>query len=280
MKLTLEDKKEIVAGLKDLINSHQVIGILEFHSLPAKQLQQIKKELSSQAKIKMSRKTLIGRALAQSEKEGVNQLEGLDVIQPALIFSDSNPFQLFSQIKSKKTSAPASEGAIAPSDIEIKEGPTGLSPGPMIGKIQQLGADTKVEDGEIVVEDSSVAVASGEEISGEAVNVFNQLGMEPLEVGLDLKAVWEDGDIFEKSVLDIDVEDYRRRVKSLCTRAFNLLYNTKFVNEKTAVPLIQEAVNQAKALALNADILTADFVPDQIREAVAKSKALEKQVED
>jgi len=280
MKLTLQDKKGIVKELTDLINQHQVIGLLEFHSLPAKQLQQIKKELSDQATIKMSRKTLIDRALAESDKESVSQLTDLDIIQPALIFSNSNPFQLFSEIKSKKTSAPASEGAIAPSDIEIKEGPTGLTPGPMIGKIQQFGANTKVEDGEIVVETGAVAVESGEAISAEAVEVFNQLEMEPLEVGLDLKAVWEDGELFEKSVLDIDVDDYRGRVENACSQAFNLLYNAKFVNERTAVPLIQEAVNQTKSIALKADIVTAEFVPEQIRQAIAKSEALEKQIEE
>lgn len=280
MKLTLEDKKAIVEELTDLVSQHQVVGLLEFHSLPAKQLQQIKKELSDQATITMSRKTLLDRALAKSDKEGVSQLSQVDVIQPALIFSDNNPFHLFSEIKDKKTSAPASEGAIAPSDIKIEEGPTGLSPGPMIGKIQKFGASTKVKDGEIVVEQSAVAVNSGETIPAEAVEVFNQLEMEPLEVGLDLKAVWEDGELFEKSVLDIDVEDYRQRVKSACSQAFNLLYNAKLVNERTAVPLIQEAVNQAKSIALNADIVTTDFVSDQIREAVARSELLQKQVED
>lgn len=280
VELTLEKKKEKVEQLKGLLEEYPVVGMLDMHGLPAKQLQEIKKELQGIAEIKMTRRTLIQRALEKSDKQNLSELEKVHSLQPALIFSNEGAFKLFKKIKAKKTSAPAKAGAIASSDIKIDEGPTGIPPGPMIGKIQTLGAQTKVEDGEIVVQSGSVAVEEGETISEEEADILNNMGMEPLEVGLDLKSVWSDGVVYTKKVLDIDTEEYRDRIASASQQAFNLALEAGYPTSETVVPMIQDAFNKAKNLLVNGEIPTRDSIDDLLKSAVSKAKALESQVEE
>ncbi|MFB6077181.1 MAG: 50S ribosomal protein L10, partial [Candidatus Nanohaloarchaea archaeon] len=238
MQMTRQEKEDLVEDLAGKIDDHPVVGILDMHSLPARQLQDIKKELVGDVEIRMTRKTLIERALDAAETDGVDALADNDAVMPALLFSDGNPFSLFQLIQEKKSSAPASGGEIAPTDIEVPDGKTGLDPGPMLGRLQSLGAETSVEDGEIAVADPVIAVEAGETIDADTAEILNNLGIEPLEVGLDLKLAFADGEVFDRDVLEIDTDEYRADVETAASQAFALAVNAGVMNDATAETVI------------------------------------------
>ncbi len=275
MQLTRERKEELVDEMAEKIEDYPVVGMLDMHSLPARQLQEIKKELVGEAEIQMSRKTLIRRALDAADREDIEQLGEGDAIMPALIFTEKNPFSLFKLIQAKKSSAAASGGEVAPADIVIEAGQTDLDPGPMLGKIQEYGAQTSVEDGKIKVENDAVAVEAGEVIDADTADVLNQLGMEPLEVGLDLKLVYEDGEVFDRSVLEIDSEEYHSDLAAAASGAFNLAVNAGVMNSRTAQPALQQAVGKARSLAVEAGIVAPDVMDDLLRKGAGQAAALD-----
>lgn len=279
MQLTRMEKEELVADLAARIDESPVVGVLDMHSLPARQLQEIKKELVGDVDITMTRKTLIERAVAASGREDIDALLDNDAIMPALLFTEKNPFSLFKLIQEKKSSAAAQGGEIAPTDIDIPDGSTGLDPGPMLGKIQELGAPTSVEDGKISVDQSAVVVEAGEEISADVAEVLNALDIEPLEVGLDLKLVYEDGETFGRDVLEIDVDDYRSDVESAAAQAFNLAVNAGIMTDETREPIVQDAVRKARNLAVNAGILDEEVIEDLVRKASGEASALDAELD-
>jgi len=279
MKLSRQDKEQLVDEMAEQIDSSQVVGILDMHSLPAKQLQEIKKELVGDAEIRMSRKTLMELALEQSDKEHIEDLKDNTAIMPAFIFSDSNPFTLYSIIKEKKSAAAASGGEIAPSDVIIPDGDTGLGPGPMIGRIQQLGAPTSVEDGTIHVQQEAVAVEEGETISADAADILSKLDIKPLEVGLDLKLVHEDGEIFDKKVLDVDTDEYRQDIEAASAQAFNLAVNAGYLTATTAETVLIQELRKARNLAVNATVYEEDVIEDILRKAHGQAASLDGQID-
>lgn len=274
-QLTRKRKEDLVETLAGMMDEYPVIGVLDMHSMPARQLQEIKKELVGTAEIKMTRKNLIHLALEQSSRESITDLKENTAIQPALIFSEQNPFSLYKTIQDKKTSAPAAAGAVAPNDIVVDAGMTDLDPGPMLGRIQELGAQTAVEDGKIKITTGSVAVAEGDVINANTAEILNTLGMEPLEVGLDLKLVYEDGEIFGKDVLAIDADEYRGNVRAAASGAFNLAVNAGYVTDDTVVPMLQQVVSQARNLAVNAGVVNEDTVDTLISQGAGHATALE-----
>ncbi|MDY6771437.1 MAG: 50S ribosomal protein L10 [Candidatus Nanohaloarchaea archaeon] len=279
MKLSREDKEQIVDDLQQRIDESQVVGILDMHSLPAKQLQQIRKEMTGDADIRMARKSLMYLALDQSDKDNIQELKENKAIQPAFIFSDANPFRLYSIIKENKTSAAASGGEIAPNDVVIEEGDTGIGPGPMIGKLNQLGAQTSVEDGSIKVMQEAVAVEEGEVIDDETADILNQLGMEPLEVGLDLKLVHEKGEILGKDALDIDEDQYRQDLEGAASQAFNLAVNAGYLTEQTAESVVVDELRKVRNLAVNAALPEKEVIEDILAKATGEAQALESQLD-
>ncbi len=53
----------------------------------------------------------------------------------------TKPVSLFQELEASKTPAPIGAGEVAPNDIVIPEGDTGVDPGPFVGELQSVGAD-------------------------------------------------------------------------------------------------------------------------------------------
>lgn len=279
-RMSREQKEQKVEEFKEKIERYPVIGILDMHNLPAKQLQQIKKDMKLFADVKMSRKTLMQIAIDQADKEEIDQLKENEAIQPAFIFSEKDPFQLYSLIQQNKTSAAAQGGETAPNDIEVPEGDTGIGPGPMLGKLQSTGAQVQVQDGSIHVQEGAVMIEKGDTITRDDAEVLNQLGIEPLEIGLDLDIAYSEGEIFDAEELDIDVEEYRADIKAAASAAFNLSVNAGFVTERNAPTVIAQANSKARNLSINTGYPTKDTVEDIISVAASKAKGLNSNIEE
>ena len=65
-----ETKIKAVEELTDLVNAYKVVGILNMHKMPAKQLFDIRNALRGEAKIRMAKSSLIKRAFEASKKAG------------------------------------------------------------------------------------------------------------------------------------------------------------------------------------------------------------------
>jgi len=272
-------KEEKVAEFKKKIEDYPVVGILDMQSLPSRQLQQMKKEMKAFADIKMSRKTLMDIAIEKASKEDIEQLEENEATQPAFIFSNKDPFQLYSLIKKNKTSAAAQGGEISPSDIEVPEGDTGIGPGPMLGKLQQTGSQVQVDDGTIHVMEGATMIEKGDTITADDAEILNQLGIEPLEIGLDLDIAFSDGEVFTAEELDIDTEEYRTDVEAAAGKAFNLAVNAGIVNERTAETIVGEATQKARNLSISEGIPTDETIEEILAHASSNAEGLNSQVD-
>lgn len=276
-QLTRDQKEQIVDNFEDMIEEYSVIGLLDMNNLPSKQLQQIKKEMKDFAVVRMSRKTLMDIALEGSDKEGIDALDTNEAVQPAFIFSKKDPFQLYSLIQRNKTSAAAQGGEEAPSDIEIPDGDTGIGPGPMLGKLQGAGLQVQVDDGSIHVQQPGVIVERGETITDDDAEILNQIGIEPLEIGLDLVIAYSEGEIFTAEELDIDTEEYRADIEAATSGAFNLAVNAGIINETTVETIISEAAQKAKNLSISEGIPTEETIEEILAYAASNAEGVNSQ---
>jgi len=278
-QMTREQKEEKVEEFKQKMEDHPVVGILDMQNLPSRQLQEMKKEMKEFADIKMSRKTLMQIAIDNAGKEDINQLDDNDATQPAFIFSNKDPFQLYQLIQENKTSAAADGGETAPNDIVVPEGDTGIGPGPMLGKLQQAGLQVQVDDGSIHVQKDGVIVEKGETITADDAEILNQMGIEPLEIGLTLDVAYNDGDLFTTEQLDIDIDEYRTDVEAAAGQAFNLAVNAGIINETTASAIISEANQKAKNLAISQGLPIEETIEEAISYANSGAQAVDSEVD-
>ena len=266
-------KKEKVAELEELTNNNEIIGIVNLADIPAPQLQTMRRTLGDKAILKMSRKNFIKIALANSNKdvEGLaDYLEG----QPAMVFTEMNPFKLFKILEDSKTEAPAKAGAIAPADIVVPAGDTSFPPGPILGELQQAGIPAKIDKGSIVVQEDATVVKEGEPVPKNVADILTKLEIYPMEVGMDLLAVCEGDTIYTADVLKIDEEETLQTIATAYQNAINLSVNAGIVNSESAPILIQKAATEAMNLAINANILTSETTDKILSKAYAQMLAV------
>jgi len=274
-----EWKRIEVDALTEMIDSYESVGIVSITGIPSRQLQNMRNGLHGTAQLRVSRNTLVERALEAAEDD----LQGLIVHvhgQIGIVGTDANPFALYRELEASKTPAPINEGEVAPNDIVIPAGDTGIDPGPFVGELQQVGAKAQIKEGSIHVTADSTVLEEGEVVSAQLANVLSELEIEPKEVGLDLRGVYSEGTIFAPEDLDLDLEAYEADIKAAVTGARNLSINAVYPTEATAPALITKALGEAKSLGLAAAIESPDLAGDLVSKADAQVRALAARIDD
>ena len=274
-----EWKQSEVDELTDFIEEYDSVGIVDITGIPSRQLQQMRRDLHGTAALRVSRNTLLVRAL-ESAGNGLERLADLVSGQVGLIGTNENSFGLYQQLEASKTSAPINAGEVAPDDVVIPEGDTGVDPGPFVGELQSVGASARIDQGSIRVTEDSTVLTAGEEVSADLSNVLGELGIEPKEVGLDLRGVFADGVLFEPEDLELDIDEYRADVRTATSRGQNLAVNAAIPTEQTAPLLLSTAAGEARGLALRTGIAAPDVVPDLIGQADGQVRALAARIDD
>jgi large subunit ribosomal protein L10 len=236
-------------------------------------------DLWPDTELRVSRNTLLVRALEELD-EGIEDLNEHIAGQVGLIGTNDNPFALYKTLEASKTPAPINAGEIAPNDIVIPEGDTGVDPGPFVGELQQIGAQARIMEGSIKVTEDSTVLEAGEEVSDDLANVLSELGIEPKEVGLDLRSVFSEGVLFDPEDLDIDVDAYRDDVAAAAAGARNLSVNAVYPTAQTASTLVAKATGEAKSVGLQAAIESPDLADDLVAKADGQVRALAAQIDD
>jgi len=278
-QMTREQKEAKVEEFRNHIENSEVVGILDMHALPARQLQDIKQDMKDFATMRMSRKTLMNLGIDQADIDGIEELKENEATQPAFIFSEKDAFQLYSLIQNNKTSAAAKGGEEAPNDITVEEGDTGIGPGPMLGQLQQAGLNVQVQDGSIHVMEEATIIEEGDTITADDAEILNELGIEPLEIGLDLDVAYSEGQLFTADELDIDLDKYREDIEAAASSAFNLAVNAGHVTERTAPTVVQQAVTKAKNLSTNEGLPEEETIEDSISVAASNAEGVDSQVD-
>ena len=262
-------KKEIVENLVNLIKEYPIIGIVNMENLPAPQLQTMRAQLRGNFFITMTKRTLIKLAFEQTKsvKKGIEELESALGGMPALIFTKQNPFKLSKTLQKSKSPAPAKSGQTAPRDIIVNKGATSFAPGPIIGELALAGIKAGVEGGKVAIKEDIVVVKAGEKIKPKVAEILTRLGIQPMEVGLDLVAVFENGLIYGKLVLSIDESEYKNRLANASRWAFNLANYVSYPTKETIRLLIGKAHIDAKSLGMSQKIFDSGIVEGLLENA-------------
>ncbi len=273
-----EKNKRMLKEVKAQAEQYPVIGIIDMHKLPAKQLHQIRNKLRGHAVIRMVRKSVLKLMLEQIKIPNAAGLAGSIRGEPALIMSGLSPFRLARMIEQCKSPAKAKEGDIAPYEIVIKEGPTPLPPGPAIGDFQKLKIPAMVQGDKIAVRKDTVVAKPGDVISRELAGMLSKLGIEPMEVRLNVVSALENGTVYGSDVLFVPTEEYVGRIRSSASDAFNLAVYVNYFTSDIMPFLMAKAGREARALAKAAGIMTSDTVGVLLAQATAEAGAVGKLV--
>ncbi|MBW9221003.1 50S ribosomal protein L10 [Methanothermococcus sp. SCGC AD-155-M21] len=277
-------KIEEIDRLKKLLKEGKIIALADLMDVPARQLQEIRDKIRDKMILRMSRNTLIERAIKEVAKETGNpefaKLADYIAKGAAIIVTDMNPFKLYKTLEESKTPAPIRGGAIAPCDILVEKGSTGMPPGPFLGELKSAGLPAVIEKGKIAIREDTVIVKEGEVVSNKVAVVLSALGIKPTKVGIDLLAAYEDGIVYAPNVLKIDEEEFLQDIQKAYSGAFNLSVNAAIPTTETIGAILQKAFSEARALSIESAFLTDRTYGDILGRAYSQMLAVASEVGD
>jgi large subunit ribosomal protein L10 len=278
---TLLEKSKKIDEIKALLKKYRMLGIASLHKVRATQLQEIRRKMEEIAYLKVYKNTLVEKALRDlGDEDGAEKLKEFMQGSNLYIFTDYNPFKLALLMEKSKVKVPAKAGDIATEDIVVQAGNTGLPPGPIISQLNAVGIPTRIESGSVWVSRETVVAKKGTVINESLASVLSKLGIKPIELGLSLKAAYDEGVVLTESDLKLDIEEYKKNIGEAYAQALNLAVNAAYPTHEAIVILLHKAISEARNLAVNAGVFLPETLPELMRRAHLEALALEARVQE
>lgn len=271
-------KAETVEETAELLKKYRVIGVADLYKIRSGLLQDLRRQLRREVVIRCVKNTLLKRAMEELElpeaEKFFNEITGSNIF----IFSDMNPFKLSLLLQGNKVRVIAKPGDIAPEEIIVPAGNTGLAPGPILSRFGAVRVRTRIESGTIWVVEDTVVAEAGEEFSEDIATVLARLNIRATEMGLTLKAAYEEGRIITREALMVDLEAVRKQLKMAAADSLQVAVRAAYPTAETMVYLLPMARENAVKVAVESDYITRETAPLIIAKAHAMAAALEKKL--
>lgn len=269
-------KKETAKKLAAKLRGGGIIGIVNMESLPAAQLLTMRKALRGKIEMFMTKRRIMKVAVDEVQKDvpGLADLFAKAKGMPAFLFTRENPFSLFKTLKKSKSPAPAKAGQLAPFDITVPAGPTPFAPGPVLSELGALGIKAGVVNAKVAIKEDCTVVKEGNPISANLASMLLRLGIQPMEIGLNVLAVLENGTVYDAKVLSIDEKKFLADLTGAAAAGVNLSVDIGHPTALTRELIIQKAFREAKSLALETGFPADAVVEELLAKANAQATAL------
>ena len=262
------EKTKEINEIRDFIGQYKSVGVANLQKVRAAQLQELKKKLEDSAYLRVTKNTLVRRAIDEcKDKPGIEKLKEILTGSNVFLFTNLNPFKLVLLLEKSRVRTTAKAGDKAAEDVIVAAGNTGLPPGPIISQLGSVGLPTRIEAGSVWISRDTFLAKKGDVIDARLASVLSKLGLKPVEAGLSLRAMYDDGLIMTGTQLRLDLEAIKHDVEEAHVSALNLSLNAAYPVAENAKFLIHFAHQNAYNLAINASVPNRETIVDLIRKA-------------
>jgi large subunit ribosomal protein LP0 len=168
--------------------------------------------------------------------------QNLAVGNVGFIFTNNELKDTREKILANKVAAPARAGAVAPADVFVPAGNTGMEPG-KTSFFQALGVPTKIARGTIEITTDLKLVEAGHKVGASEATLLNMLNISPFTYGMSITQVYEEGQTFSPDVLDIEPSQL---LKSLSAAIATITTISLAANYPTLPSVMHSLVNSYK----------------------------------
>jgi len=205
-----ERKGPFCDKLITLFQKYPAVFIVTCSNIGSHHMQKIKKSLRDKCVIVKGKNTLIRKALKMSENAKWNVIAPYIRGNIALVFSEGDLSEIKKLLLENRVHALAKVGIVAPQDVLVEKGPTGLEP-TKTSFLQTLGIASKINRGQIDILQDVTLIRAGNKVGSSESVLLQMLGKKPFSYGLSCSYVYEDGKVYSAKFLDVSPADVMLR---------------------------------------------------------------------
>ncbi|KAJ1911744.1 ribosomal protein P0 (A0) (L10E) [Tieghemiomyces parasiticus] len=226
-----EKKAAYFDKLKDLLETYQSVFITNVDNVGSNQMHEIRRSMRTKGQVLMGKNTMVRRAVKNllSEKPEYEKLLPHVKGNVGFVFTNEDLKEVRDLVLSNRVRAPAKAGAVAPVDVWVPAGNTGMEPG-KTSFFQALGVPTKIARGTIEIVNDMHLVQVGNRVGASEATLLNMLNISPFTYGMTVIQVYDNGTTFSPSVLDIEesalLEEFTNGITRIAALSLQINYLT------------------------------------------------------
>jgi large subunit ribosomal protein LP0 len=204
----------------------------------------------------MGKNTMVRRAIKTFIGDGI--LPELERLLPhvkgnvGFVFTNNDLKEIREKILQNRVAAPARAGAVAPADVYIPAGNTGMEPG-KTSFFQALGVPTKIARGTIEITTDLKLVEAGSKVGASEATLLNMLNISPFTYGMGIAQIYDDGQTFDASVLDIEESQLLKAFSSAINAIATISLATGYPTLPSVIHSLVNSYKNALAVAVETD---------------------------
>ncbi|OTA03259.1 ribosomal protein (60S) P0 [Trichoderma parareesei] len=258
--------------LKGLLQDYKSIFIVEIDNVSSQQMHEIRHSLRGKGVVLMGKNTMVRRALRTFLVDTPEYERILPFVKGnvGFVFTNGDLKEIRDQLLANRVAAPARAGAVAPVDVWVPAGNTGMEPG-KTSFFQALGVPTKIARGTIEITTDLKLIDAGNKVGPSEASLLNLLNISPFTYGMGIAQVYDQGQTFPPSILDIGEEQL---LKALSTAITTVATISLAINFPTLPSVMHSLVNSYKkvlAVAVETDYSWPEI--EQLKDRIANPEA-------
>jgi large subunit ribosomal protein LP0 len=186
------------------------------------------------------------------------------------VFTNADLKAIRDKILANKVAAPARAGAVAPADVFIPAGNTGMEPG-KTSFFQALGVPTKIARGTIEITTELKLVEAGSKVGASEATLLNMLNISPFTYGMGISQVYDQGNTFPPDVLDIEESQLLKSFSSAITAIAAISLAANFPTLPSVMHSVVNSYKKVLAVAVETEYSWPEI--DELKDRIANPDA-------
>lgn len=181
-RIVPQRKIDYAKKLRTLLEEYSTCLIVTVDNFGSRNIAEMRKNFRGRARFLFGKNTLIRKVIRDYMKEtnnkGLNNL--LDCVKGncGFCFTKGNVGDLRREILNRKVQCPAKAGAIAPCDVSVPPGPTGMEP-TQTTFFQSMNIATRINRGQIDIVDEVHLIREGQKVGASEASLLMKLNIKP-----------------------------------------------------------------------------------------------------
>jgi len=201
-------KEGLKQKLDKYLQEYKNVLICTVDNVGSHQMQKVRISLRGKAVLLMGKNTICRKAIREHQDSN----PALEALLPfvrgniGFVFTNGDLNAVRKTILENKVPASAKQGSLAPIDVFVPPGPTGLDPG-QTAFFQALNISTKIARGSIEIINQVHLIKAGEKVTSSHVALLSKLNINPFFYSIRVTHVYESGTVYGADVLDLTKDD-------------------------------------------------------------------------
>ncbi|KAE8352078.1 60S acidic ribosomal protein P0 [Aspergillus coremiiformis] len=258
--------------LKNLLDEYKTVFIVGVDNVSSQQMHEIRVSLRGEGVVLMGKNTMVRRAIKGFVVDNPEYERLLPHVKGnvGFIFTNGDLKAIKEKILANRVAAPARAGAIAPADVWIPAGNTGMEPG-KTSFFQALGVPTKIARGTIEITTDLKLVEAGGKVGPSEATLLNMLNISPFTYGMTISQVYQEGQTFGIEILDIEESQLLDAFSSAIQTITAISLATAFPTLPSVIHSIVNSYKKVLAVAVVTEISWPEI--EQLKDRIANPDA-------